>query len=63
MESKIKELIEKYGVKTTEEPLNYCQWVEVVEDLQSLLKFYQTYLGKIFEEIVNENAKDKTIGK
>ena len=41
MENKIRELIEKYEVKTTEEPMNYCQWVEIIEDLQSLLKFKQ----------------------
>ena len=47
MENKIKELIEKYEVKTTEEPANYFQWVEVVEDLQSLLKFKQeNWCGK-----------------
>ena len=41
MENEIKKLIDKYDVKTTEEPLNYFQWVEVVEDLESLLKFKQ----------------------
>ena len=50
MENKIKELIEKYGVKTTEEPVNYCQWVEIVEDLQSLLKFKQeNCCGKVIK--------------
>lgn len=38
MENKIKELIKKYNVKTTEEPLHYFQWLEIINDLQSLLK-------------------------
>mgnify|MGYP001567216791 CR=1 FL=1 len=42
MENKIKELIEKYDVKITEEPLNYFQWVEIVGELKSLLELYQS---------------------
>mgnify|MGYP001567999396 CR=1 FL=1 len=41
MENEIKKLIDKYDVKTTEEPLNYFQWIEVIDDLKSLLKFKQ----------------------
>ena len=41
MENEIKKLIEKYAVKAREEPLNYCQWVEVVGDFRSLLKLEQ----------------------
>lgn len=36
MEKKIKELIEKYNCKITEEPLHYFQWLEIIKDLNTL---------------------------
>ena len=42
MENEIKELIDKYDVKTTEEPAGYFQRIEILEDLHSLLKLYQS---------------------
>lgn len=41
MENKIRELIAKYNVKMTEKPLHYFQWIEFIDDLNSLLKFKQ----------------------
>lgn len=76
MESKIKELIDKYDDKRLEEPDYYFQWEEILEDLKSLLEFKQKLCDETrkafytegwndcrnnIEGILkNETAKDKT---
>jgi len=41
MEEEIKKLIDKYEDKSLEEPAYYFQFLEMIEDLQSLLKHKQ----------------------